>query len=196
MINLEEIKKMYKLGRNLTLLDVQKLLQAARMKSFPTGTVLISEGAVKKEIFFIRKGLVRAFAINDKGDEITTLLRKENQIIASSDIILFDQPAQFYYQTLEPTQTFQIDYELLQSIIAENPKLEANRKFIFQNILKETLKRIDSFVLLSPEERYIHFVRSNPDLVNRVPNKYIANILGITPVSLSRIRKRIASKKK
>lgn len=195
MINLEEIKRIYKLGSSLTLTDVQKLLKAAKMKSFPIGTFLVKEGGVRKEIFFIRKGLVRAFAINEKGDEITTLLRKENQIIASPDIILFNQPAQFYYQALEDTNTFQIDYELLQSIIAANPKLEANRKFIFQNILKETLQRIDSFVLLSPEERYLQFVQANPDLVNRVPNKYIANILGVTPVSLSRIRKRIASKK-
>jgi len=196
MFDFEKIKKIYRLGRNLSFADVQILFQAAKAKSFLPGEHIIAEGGMKKEIFLIQKGLVRAFTINDKGDEITTLIRRENQIVASPDIILFDQPSKFFYETLEPTEVLSIDYELLQSIISENPKLEANRKHFLHKILKEVLKRMDSFVLRSPEERYIDFVRENPNIVNRVPNKYIANVLGITPVSLSRIRKRIASKKK
>ena len=74
--------------------------------------------------------------------------------------------------------------------------VEKNRKYILQRLLKESFKRVESFVLLNPEERYLKFIEDNPGLMNRVPNKYIANILGITPVSLSRIRKRIAEKKR
>jgi hypothetical protein len=61
--------------------------------------------------------------------------------------------------------------------------------------LKQTFGRIDSFVLLSPEERYKKYIKDFPGIVNRAPDKHIANVLGITPVSLSRIRKRIASEK-
>ena len=61
-------------------------------------------------------------------------------------------------------------------------------------MLKESIERVESFTLHSPEERYINFVKSKPNIVNRVPDKYIATILGMTPVSLSRIRKRIATK--
>ena len=85
---------------------------------------------------------------------------------------------------------------MLQQLIDSNPKLEANRKFFLHNILKDLLKRVDSFVLLSPEERYLEFIKTHPDITNRIPNKHIANILGITPVSLSRIRKRIVTKNK
>jgi CRP-like cAMP-binding protein len=196
MIDFEKIKAIYKFGRNISLSDVQSLLQAAKKRSFFPTEYLIREGEIRKDVFFIRSGLVRGFRINQKGDEITTLLRWENQVVASPDIILFDQPSQSYFEALEPTEVFSLDYDVLQSIVSKNPKLEANRKFVLQEMLKQTLRRIDSFVLLSPEERYVEFVRSNPDIVNRAPNKYIANILGITPVSLSRIRKRIASKKK
>jgi CRP-like cAMP-binding protein len=196
MIDFEKIKMVYQLGRNLTLADVKVIFSAAKTKSYPVGEYLIRERSIKKEVFLIKKGLVRAFMINDKGNEITTLIRSENQIVASSDTIFFNQPSKLYYEALEPTTVFSIDYDLLQSIIAKNPKLEANTKYVLQNILKESIQRIDSFVLLSPEERYIQFVELNPDIINRVPNKYIANVLGITPVSLSRIRKRISSKKK
>jgi CRP-like cAMP-binding protein len=196
MIDFENIKMVYKLGRNLTLTDVQVLFKSAKKKAYGSGEHLIREGETKKNVFLIRKGLVRAYKINEKGDEITTLIRWENKIVASPDIILFNEPSQLYFETLEPTDVFYLDYDVLQTIISSNPKLEANRKFILQNLLKEALQRVDSFVLQTPEERYLGFIKEYPDIVNRVPNKFIANVLGITPVSLSRIRKRIVTKKK
>ncbi len=196
MIDFDKIKALYKFGRNISWEDIQQLVKSATSKSYAPSEYLIQEGALKKEIFFIRKGLVRIFAINDKGDEITTGLRWENQPLASPDVILFGQPSRFYFQALEPTETLSMDYDLLQTIIARNPKLEHNRKQILLTMLREAMGRVESFVLYSPEERYTRFVAANPEIVNRVPNKYIANILGITPVSLSRIRKRLATKKK
>jgi len=166
MIDFEKIKAIYKFGRNLSPNDIQILLSSGKSKSFASSEYLIKEGAMTKDVFFIREGLVRAFVINEKGDEITTALRVENQIIASPDIILFNQPARAYYQAIEPTDTYCMDYDLLQSVISKNPKLEASRKYIFQNLLKDAYHRIDSFVLLSPEDRYIDFVNTNPDLVN------------------------------
>ena len=127
---------------------------------------------------------------------MTTMLRWENQPFTCPHLALFNEPAQHYFQALEPTTAFCIDYDKVQAIVTENPKLEANRKFILQNMLKEALLRIDSFVMMTPEERYIDFISSKSDIANRVPDKFIAHVLGITPVSLSRIRKRIASKKK
>lgn len=195
MVDLEKLKLLYNFGRNLSLADIQVLLKSARTQSFDQGEYLITEGQLKKEIFLIRKGLVRGFRINDKGEEITTLLRWEHQVVASPQLILFDQASKQYFEAHEPTKVFCINYERLQTIISDNPKLEANRKFVFQNILRQALARIDSFVLMSPEERYVDFIESRSDVANRVPDKYIAHLLGITPVSLSRIRKRIASKK-
>lgn len=196
MIDFEKIKMVYRLGKNLTLNDAQVLFQTAKKKSFAPGEIFIKEGGIKKELFYIRKGLVRVYKIKENGDEITTALRWESKIIASPDIVLFNQPSQFYYQALEPTDVFSMDYDVLQTIISGNPKLEANRKYVLQNILKEVINRMDSFVLYSPEERYLNYIKANPDIVNRVPDKYIANVLGITPVSLSRIRKRIVQKQK
>ena len=196
MIEFEKLKHLYNLGKDLTLSDIQVILKSAKVQSFATGEFMITAGQERKEVFWVRKGLVRGFRMNDKGEEITTMLRWENQPVVSPHLILFDQPSQQYFQALETTKVFRFDYERLQTIIDHHPKLEANRKYILQNILKEALQRIDSFVLLSPEERYLDFIRTKPDILNRVPNKYIANVLGITPVSLSRIRKRIASHKK
>ncbi|WP_336069779.1 Crp/Fnr family transcriptional regulator [Mesoflavibacter sp. CH_XMU1404-2] len=196
LTDFEKIKALYKLGKNLTLSDIQILIKSAKTKSFLPGEFLIKEGEIKKEIFLIKKGLVRTYKVNDKGDEITTLIRYENQVIASPDIIFFNKPSEFYFEAFEPTEVIYMDYDVLQKLIDSNPKLEANRKFFLHNILKDLLKRVDSFVLLSPEERYLEFIKTHPDIINRIPNKHIANLLGITPVSLSRIRKRIVTKNK
>lgn len=196
MINFEQLKKIYQIGRDLQFRDAQKLISASKNRTYKANDYLIQEGSVRREVFYIKKGLVRSFTINDKGDEITLALFWEHHIVVSPDIILFNQASRFYFQALEPTEVLYLDYDVLQNIIDSNPKLSQNRKFIFQRVLRESYKRIESFVLYSPEERYIRYVAENPDIVNRVPNKYIANVLGITPVSLSRIRKRIAAKKK
>jgi len=196
MIDFEKLKQLYNLGSTLTISDVHVLLKSAKVHSFTIGEFLITEGQLRKEVFWVRKGLVRGFRVNEKGEEITTMLRWEHQPVVSPHLVLFNQPAQQYFQALEPTEVFRVDYEKLQTIIDGNSKLEASRKIILQNILKESLQRIDSFVLRSPEERYLDFIETNPELLNRVPIKYIANVLGITPVSLSRIRKRIASHKR
>ena len=195
MIDFDKIRTFYKIGRTLTLNDAQILIRAAKSKSFAAGDSLIREGDLRREVFFIRKGLVRAFKVNDKGEEITLDLRCENQVVTSLSIVLFNQASEAYFQALEPTDVFYMDYDILQSIISNNPKLEAHRKYVFQKEMKHAYRRIDAFVMLSPEERYLQFVEDNPDMINRVHNKYIANMLGITPVSLSRIRKRISRKR-
>lgn len=194
MIDLERIKTFYRIGRNLQWRDIQALLYAAKSATYQPGEYLIKEGSCKKEVFLIKKGLVRIFHLNDRGEEITLALRCENETIASPDTVLFDQPSRFYFQAIEPTETLSIDHGLLQVLIARNPNLEENRKQVLLKILKESIDQVHSFILYSPEERYEKYVRENPHIINRAPDKYIANILGVTPVSLSRIRKRIATR--
>lgn len=194
MIDFARLKKLYKFSLDLSLNDVQSLLKASKLESFKAQSYLMEQGSQNRKVYFLTKGLVRFFIVNDKGDEITTLIRWEDQTFLNPDVILFDIPSRYYIQALEDTRAFTLDYDQLQAILSKNPKLEKNRKHILLNILKETLTQRESFVLYSPEERYLNFVEAKPDIINRVPGKYIANILGITPVSLSRIRKRLATK--
>jgi len=196
MIDLEKLKHIYQLPEDLTLSDVNALLQIAKSKMLVANEYFIKQGATKKNIYLIIKGLVRAFTITNKGDEVTVQVWHENRLFASIDNIFFNTPARFYYQAIEPTQVLYLDFELLYSMANKNPKLSGSRTEILHYLLKEEIKQTESFLLLSPEERYLEFIALYPNINNRIPDKYVANLLGITPVSLSRIRKRIASKKK
>jgi CRP-like cAMP-binding protein len=194
MVDLNRLKQIYKFGKELSLKDIQVLLKASKNGSFSKKELLINEGSKRNDVFYIKSGLVRCFNINGKGEEITLKLIPEHQVFANVDLILFSQASRFFYEALENTEVFFIDYDVLQDLVSRNPKLEANRKYVLQRLLKESMERVESLVLLTPEERYLRFVKDYPGITNRVQDKYIANVLGITPVSLSRIRKRIASK--
>ena len=195
MVDIDKLRQIYKFGKELSVEDAGILIKSAKSQSFKKKDIIIEEGSLKIDVYFLRSGLVRAYCINEKGDETTFGLIAENQILSNVDVILFEQPSRFYYECLEDTKTFSVDFDKVQNIIESNPKLERNRKFFARNAMKKMLQRLETFVLMNAEERYEDFIKKNPTLSNRVPDKYLANVLGITPVSLSRIRARIVHKK-
>lgn len=194
MIDIQKLKEAIPFVSELSNEDIFNFFKHIKVKEIKDGEVFFKEGSTRKKVFYISKGLVRSYHINEKGDQITTRLRYENQIFAAYEVLFFNQPSRFYYQALEDSVLYETNFDEVQKAIANNSKLELGRRFFLTQSLSESLKAVDDFILLSPEQRYLKFIDQNPSLLNRVPNKYIANVLGITPVSLSRIRKRIASK--
>jgi CRP-like cAMP-binding protein len=192
MLSPDDIKFYLGIFKGLSLSDLQELFSMARVRKVPAGGVYIEEGSTSKKLGFIRKGLVRGYSIKSNGDDVTLMLRWENQFVASHDAIILQQPSRFIYQALEDTTLMELDYGRLETLLDNNPKLSAHRNIFIMRMLAEALERMESFVLLTPEERYLQLLTSKPNIVNRVPNKYLATLLGITPVSLSRIRQRIA----
>ena len=173
-----------------------RLLRHARIKTLEKGTVIVDVGDTKKELFFIRKGLIRSYLITEEQEEITFQLFPESQICGNVNAILFDEPSRFCFQALERTKIYAIDYDAFQRLASKNPEFsEFNVRFLSKRVMKQAFQRVESFVFLSPEERYKKYVKDYPNVINRAPDKYIAHVLGITPVSLSRIRSRIASRK-
>lgn len=196
MLSPEDIKFYLGIFKGLTLSDLTELFNMAQTKRILANGVYIDQGSVSKKLGFIRKGLIRAYHIKENGDDVTLMLRWENQFVASHDNIILNQPSRFIYQALEDTVIMELDYPRIESILDNNPKLSSHRNIFLLRMLAEALERMESFVLLSPEERYLQLLKEKPDIVNRVHNKYLATLLGITPVSLSRIRQRIAHSSK
>lgn len=172
------------------------LIKNLSSKTFEKGEVIIKEGDTTNSVFYIRKGLVRSYLMNDKGDQITFQLFAEKQLFGNVHAILFNEPSKFSFETLEKTKVYFTDLKTFQHLSSSNSDFLKNNEVIFgRQIFKQAFQRIDSFIFLSPEMRYLQYLKDYPNIINRVPDKYIANVLGITPVSLSRIRKRISMKK-
>ncbi|MFD1255309.1 Crp/Fnr family transcriptional regulator [Mucilaginibacter terrae] len=192
MLSNDDIKFYFSIFKGLNLADITELFKMAHTRHVPANGIYIEEGSSSKKLGLIRKGLIRAYKVKENGDDVTLILRWENQFVASHDSVILDQPSRFIYQALEDTTLMELDYGKVENILDNNPKLSSHRNIFLLRMLAESLERMESFVLLTPEERYLQLIKDKPDIFNRVHNKYLATLLGITPVSLSRIRKRIS----
>ncbi|RFZ81232.1 Crp/Fnr family transcriptional regulator [Mucilaginibacter terrenus] len=172
--------------------DIANLLRITRTRKLAAGEVYIEAGSDSQKLAFINSGLIRVYHLKPNGDDLTLMLRWENQFIASVDGVIYQRPNRFIYQAMEDTELLEMDYYKAEKIIGESLSLSSTKHSVLLHMLGEAMERVESFVLLTAEERYLKLIEEQPTLYNRVPDKYLATLLGITPVSLSRIRKRIA----
>jgi CRP-like cAMP-binding protein len=171
------------------------LLKHVKIKTYKKGEILIPGGSQGTKIFFVRKGLIRSYYINANADEITFQLYPESNFLGNIHSIAFNEPSKYIYECLEKSKLYEVDFHSFRKKLAESGELDLDRNWVFQQIMRQSFRRVEALVLLSPEERYQKYVSDYPNVINRAPDKYIANVLGITPVSLSRIRSRMASRK-
>jgi CRP-like cAMP-binding protein len=170
--------------------EKQLLEGAFSFRQVPKKFKLATEGKVAKELYFIIKGLVRLYYTKD-GKEITGYIFKENLFASSYDSFLRQAPGIQTLETLEDCDLLVITYNRLQQLYEELPKMHIVARKVAEQRFINAQMMLSSFILDSPEERYRKFEEQYGDLLLRVPHHIIASYLGITPVSLSRIRKRL-----
>ncbi|MDR6808931.1 CRP-like cAMP-binding protein [Dyadobacter sp. BE34] len=157
---------------------------------YPKGHVLIRSGKVEKTLYFIRSGIVRAYSDADRGD-VTFWFGKEGDVVISMKSYVSGQPGYEHVETLEACDLYQMKAQDLESLFASDIHI-ANwgRKLIGQELIK-TEERLISMQFKTAQQRYLDLMSGTPDLLHRVPLCHIASYLGITQVSLSRIRAEI-----
>ncbi len=176
---------------------IDKLLtDYGQQKLIDRDSIYISQGQIFKRIFLIRKGIIRSFYINEKGEDKTILFSLEGMFYGVVDSLFFNQQSTRFWQAMEDTELIEIDFNQ----VVESSKNDVNllnvRIYFLELLLVDTVKRLESFVRDSSEERYLNLLKQKNDLVNRIPDKYLASYIGVTPVTLSRIRKKLAYPKK
>jgi CRP-like cAMP-binding protein len=170
-----------------------ELSRISFIKSFRKGTMLLEEGKTSNECWFIIKGCVRSFYLKD-GEEKTTEFYTEDQAVIPSAYGK-KAPSEYYIECLEDTVAGAGTPELEMEIYQKFPQVESLNRALGEAIMAKFQDTFAEFKMASPEERYLNLLRHRPDLLLRVPQHQIASYLGITPESLSRIRKRIAKSK-
>jgi len=156
----------------------------------PAKTTLLSEGEISKNVWFIEKGCIRAW-FNNNGNDLTFQFFFENESISSIESYRTGQPSVFSIETLEPCIVHVIRKPDMERLLLESPEIKsALEDSIFQRLLfyqKLFLSRIRD----NPRERYLDLLKNQPEIIRRIPQHYIASYLGITAVSLSRIRNKV-----
>lgn len=170
--------------------DMAAVLRLASMRTVKAGEHLIRAGTVNYSGFLLVKGLLRNYHILPDGSERTVLFTAEGGSVASYASVLRNMPSVEQVTALEESLVIVMDVRELRKLMDSSLDLTRAYAQVVEQLLLGAITRIDRFVLLSPEERYFTFVREQPGLEQRIPQKHLASYLGITPVSLSRIRAR------
>jgi CRP-like cAMP-binding protein len=167
----------------------QRFKDTVSVREITAKTVLLHEGEIATHLFFIRKGCLRMW-FNKDGKDITTQFFFEGQAVASIESFMSGQPSLFTLESIEPSVIVSISKENFEMLHRVYPELKEGFQTIlfqrFRNYAQLFLSRIKD----TPRERYEELLTHHPEIIKRVPQHYIASYLGITPISLSRIRNR------
>ncbi|MFM6984964.1 MAG: Crp/Fnr family transcriptional regulator [Chitinophagaceae bacterium] len=163
---------------------VSKLVQVIPLKKYAE---LQPIGHTCKTIYFLKKGVARIYYFKDDID-ITESFSFENSIVVRYESLFNGQPSRKAIQVLEDSEVVSINAPKFFQLFDSFPELEKVFNAIIRQALIDNICRIESIQFHSAEERYNALIKESPDVIKRIPLKYIASFLGITPVSLSRIR--------
>lgn len=161
-------------------------------RTYRKGDFFLKEGQINREVGFIGKGLVRYF-INKDGEDLVTGFGQENNFVCNYESFLDHSPSTRNIQVIEDSDFLIISYDQLQQLYARLREGQKFGRLICEYLFVEALRQITSLYTDPPEARYKQFIRSYPDLQQRLPQYYISSFVGVKPQSLSRIRKRLSS---
>ncbi|MEK3980099.1 Crp/Fnr family transcriptional regulator [Psychrobacillus sp. FSL K6-2836] len=176
---------------SLTKEQQQTIAEEIKIEEFKKGTILLRQGDVPTKCYFVLKGCIRQYSIDEKGKEVTSNFYTEEQAIAVFNNHKLDKSSEYTFVCLEDSVLVVGDLAIEQDMYTKYTQLEImTRKMIEENFGK-VQEEFATFISSTPEERFKTLLMKRPQLVDRVPQHQLASYLGITPESLSRIKKRL-----
>jgi CRP-like cAMP-binding protein len=162
-------------------------------KKFKKKSILLNIGKLSNEVFYLINGCIRLYC-EKNGEELSTYFFTENMFAGSYDSFLSRKPSKVAIETLEDCEVLVLTHESLESLYQVFPKMNEFTRMAIEQRFVLLHDLFISYLLNSPEERYLMLIKDRPELLQRIPQHQIASFLGITPVSLSRIRNRVLNK--
>ncbi len=155
---------------------------------------LLQEGDICKAIAFVEKGILKAYSTDDQGDEHIIQFGPEGWIISDLYSFLTNEPAVYNIDAIEDSELVLISKSAHEELLLKVPQYETFTRLNITNAYLAMQKRITSIISSSLEERYAKFLELHPDIVQRIPQHMIASYMGLSPETLSRVRRRAFSK--
>ena len=174
--------------------SLKELIENCKSLKVGKGNFLLRQGEVCRHSFYVENGLLRYYSIDDKGKEHILQFAPETWFVSDRESAYFHQPSNYFIQALEHSSVLLLDEHFITEVAQKNKSfLEFNNRLL-HNHIRHLQKRINQLLSATAEERYLDFIKIYPDLLLRVPQSMVASYLGITPESLSRVRKDLATK--
>lgn len=173
--------------------EFSRLLPLLTDKTVSKGSILLSVGEVCRHSYFVVEGCLRSYVIDEKGKEHIIQFAPENWWISEQISLMYHEPSMYFIDAVEDSMLLELDADFFDRMHELLPQSSAMWRRLQWNSLRSFQKRLVSHLSASGEERYLSFIKTYPQLALRLPQKMIASYLGVTPESLSRIRKELAS---
>jgi CRP-like cAMP-binding protein len=164
-----------------------------KIKKFDKNEIIQYNGDITKHGFFVCKGLLRAYSIDSKGKEHILQFAPENWLVSDRNS-MNNEASVFFIDAIEATEVVIMPNDFMEQAALQVPCLQPMHTRLLNNSIRFMQKRINMLLSATAEERYLDFIKLYPNLTLRVPQWMIASYLGITPESLSRVRKELANK--
>lgn len=184
---LEKIRQFISQHIELTEEEFQKLASKLHPVSFEKKTKLVEIGQVSTTFYFVLKGISRRYFYRGKQEVITHLI-KEGGMMGSIISFLTGEPSRYALETLEPVTALALAKKDLEELFDSDRKWDKFGRKIITAFFLQTENQILDNIRYSTKERFINFMKQNPDLVLRVPQKYLASYLEIQPETFSRLK--------
>ena len=172
--------------------EMQLAKSLFKEQSLKRGDFWIREGEFNADLVFINKGMLRAYFVKAEIEKTFDLVI-ENQIITSASCYSLGIASTYSIQAVEDTLISTISQHNLEILFSQTAKWERVGRIVAEAYTVEQEDRIRSFVADTAQERYANLAQNQPELIKRTPQIYLANYLGITPQSLSRLRRNIVT---
>lgn len=167
---------------------------SVQKKQVKKGDFLLREGEYCQNSFFVEKGLLRMYSINPNGKEHIIQFAPENWLVTDRSSVHFAEKADYYIDAIEDSEVVVLNENFFIQLQKDYPETIPNHIKLLHNHARSLQKRINLLLGANAEERYMDFLKTYPNITMRVPLWMIASYLGITPESLSRVRKELAKK--
>jgi CRP-like cAMP-binding protein len=173
----------------------QHLLPVLKVRRFGKKEIITKAGDVENYFNFVVRGLVRKYYVKGK-NEINTQISMEGHLILSQESFHSRTPSEYFVEAIEPTVMVSILHDDLEKVYSHSRKMEHLGRLIvtFAMIIKDNWQM--QMVKMTPRERFLNFVTKNPELMQRVPQKYLASYLNIKPETFSRFKHLIKTHRK
>ena len=155
---------------------------------------LLKTGEVCNGTYFVEKGLLRMYSIDKNGKEHIIQFAPEKWLISDRSSLYFNEKSNYYIEAVEESEILVLTKDFFANINLEFPNTVENNDLLLQKHIRNLQNRVNSLLSDTAEERYMSFIKMYPDILLRVPQWMVASYLGITPESLSRVRKELARK--
>jgi len=172
---------------DLTNEELNLILPRIEVREVPKRHLLVQTGEQEQYLNLVSKGVLRKYFFKGR-EEIITQLAKEGDLISSSVSFLSGQPSQYAIEALEPTIVYSLSRENLEQLYALSPRIERLDRIVITDLYLQKEKWEQDHIQFDIRQRFVNFVHNNADLIQRVPQKYIASYLNIKPETFSRLK--------